>query len=378
MNSRLIRVLLVVFAIAIGSAAGYFLKDIDTKLTTARTAAGVLHDRARALTATIADLRAGQVAYVARGQGEAFWMTRVSNLKPTLEKQSGEFSATLTAPGARAAFEPAAAALENFQKLDSRVQDYVNGSNALLAADLIFSDGLEATTTAIGQIDIALNEELQGRQAEAGAMRRRQLAVLGGSAGAILLIVLVLAFTGGAKAAQLTVPVEQAEPVAAPVSPAKLLDLAGTAQLCTDLGRVVESGQLPGLLERTAGIIDASGVIVWIAAPGGHELRPAMSHGYPDKVMARMGSIPREASNAAAAAYRSSEMRTVAGNGVANGAIIAPLMTTEGCIGVLSAEIKGGLETNEGSQALLSIVAAQLATLVSTPTAAPARAVAQA
>jgi signal transduction protein with GAF and PtsI domain len=86
--------------------------------------------------------------------------------------------------------------------------------------------------------------------------------------------------------------------------------------------------------------------------------------------MARMGSIPRDATNAAAAAFRDGELRTVNGEGLTNGALVAPLMTAGGCIGVLSAEMKGGSEKDESSQALASIFAAQLATLVSPPSGA--------
>jgi hypothetical protein len=71
-------------------------------------------------------------------------------------------------------------------------------------------------------------------------------------------------------------------------------------------------------------------------------------------------------------------MRIVNGDHHTNGAVVAPLMTPEGCIGVLSAEMRGGLEKDESSQALAAIFAAQLATLVATPAAAPARTAAQA
>jgi hypothetical protein len=93
-----------------------------------------------------------------------------------------------------------------------------------------------------------------------------------------------------------------------------------------------------------------------------------------------MGSIHRDANNAAAAAYRSSEVRTVAGDAFTSGAVIVPLMTSDGCVGVLSAEMKGGSEKDESSQALASIFAAQLATLVATPEAVqvPVKAAAQA
>jgi signal transduction protein with GAF and PtsI domain len=80
-----------------------------------------------------------------------------------------------------------------------------------------------------------------------------------------------------------------------------------------------------------------------------------------------MGNIHRDANNAAAAAYRSAEIRTVAGDAITNGALVVPLMTSEGCVGVLSAEMKGGGEKDESSQALATIFAAQLAMLVSTP-----------
>src|SRR5258705_316990 len=125
------------------------------------------------------------------------------------------------------------------------------------------------------------------------------------------------------------------------------------------MARVVETRQLPALLERTARVLDASGMIVWIADPSGRELHPAMTFGYAEPVLARMGSISRDAANAAAAAYRAGEMRTAAGDGHSNGALVAPLLTADGCIGVLSAEMKGGSEKDESSQALVSIFAAQ-------------------
>lgn len=375
MNSRLIRVLIVVFGVAIGTAASYFLKELDTSINTQDAAADSLREQAKALSTTIGDVRTGQVAYVARGQGEAFWMTHVAGLLPTLQKQASEFAAALTAPGAQGAFEPAAAALENFRTLDSRVQEFVTNGNSLLAADLIFSDGRESAATASTQVAVALNEELQARAGGVSRMRGRQLAILGGTAGGLVLLMLVLAFTGAEPLAA-TPPVEPVR-FEAPLPRARAAitpKLITTAQLCGELARITESKQLPGLLERAAKVLEASGVIAWVADPTGSELRPAMSYGYTDQAVAKMGGIPREASNAVAAAYRSSEMRTVAGDNLTNGALVAPLMTADGCIGVLSAEMKGGSEKDESSQALATIFAAQLATLVSPPVMAPASA----
>lgn len=388
MHLRLIRILIVVIAIAIGLTTGYFLQEIDRDINAQRASADALREHAAALSATIADVRAGQFAYVARGQGEAFWMARVESLIPTLQKQVADFGASLTTPAAQSAFGAASAALDNFRALDSRVKEFVQSGNALLAADLIFSDGLESTVTASAQVMAALNEELQNRSGSAAALRTRQLAVLGGGAGAFLLLMVGLAVTGAASASSKepeSAPVAPVEPVRfeAPLPKARAAvtpKLLRTAQLCSELARVGESQQLPSLLERAAKVLDASGIIVWVAEPSRQALTPAISHGYEDKIVSRMGSIHRDANNAAAAAYRSSEVRTVAGDAFTSGAMIVPLMTSDGCVGVLSAEMKGGAEKDESCQALASIFAAQLATLVATPAAAalPVKAAAQA
>ena len=80
-------------AIAIGVSAGYFLKTIEAKITGSRAAAETLRDQSSALLTTLADVRAAQVAYVAQGQGEAFWMDRVSKLLPVLDQQMADFKA---------------------------------------------------------------------------------------------------------------------------------------------------------------------------------------------------------------------------------------------------------------------------------------------
>lgn len=386
MNSRLIRVLIVVIAIAIGLTTGYFLQKIDNDFTAHRSAADTVRERAAALTATIADVRAGQFAYVARGQGEAFWMSHVESLMPALQRQASAFGASLTTTGALSAFEAASAALENFRTLDNRVKEFVQSDNALLASDLIFSDGLESTATASTQVMAALNEELQHRSSTMAALRTRQLAVLGGGASVFVLMMIALAVTSAAGASSREPEVAAPAPVEpvrfeAPLPKARAAvtpRLLTTAQLCSELARVGESRQLPNLLERAAKVLDASGIIIWVAEPSRQTLVPAISHGYDDRFITRMGSIHRDANNAAAAAYRTSEVRTVAGDAFTSGAVIVPLMTSDGCVGVLSAEMKGGSEKDESSQALASIFAAQLATLVATPSAVPIKAAAQA
>ncbi len=381
MSSRTVRLLFVLAAVAAVAASAFFMSRTDAAVSAEREAIERARTEARALSATIADLRAAQVAYVARGQAEEFWMGRVSRLLPVVDGQMKAFTASLRSAAAQDHAEPAAAAIDNFHKLDARAQEYVKSGDPLLASDLIFSDGVEAMAAAAAQVDGALDEELQAGAEELASLRRRELLVAASTA-AVLLALVALGLTIRTESATEPVALTIGRDVIKPTLPApapshariRLPNLAGAAQLCTELARVVEPAELPPLLERAAKLVEATGLLVWVADPGGGELRPALSFGYSNQTVARMGTIARDAGNAVAAAYRAGELRTVESNGSKTGALVAPLMTPEGCVGVLSAETKGGSEKDQNSQALASIIAAQLATLVAAPSAALPRA----
>jgi hypothetical protein len=87
-----------------------------------------------------------------------------------------------------------------------------------------------------------------------------------------------------------------------------------------------------------------------------------------------MPTIPRSAENAAGSAYRTGQVQiVVARPGMSQGAIVAPLLAADGCIGALSVEIQDGGEESDSVQALASIFAAQLAPIMA-GSAAPAEA----
>jgi hypothetical protein len=153
--------------------------------------------------------------------------------------------------------------------------------------------------------------------------------------------------------------------------PAHSTDFAGVASLCADLARVVDTRALPSLLDRTAEILDASGIILWIADPDGRELNPIFAQGYPNELVNRLGTIPRDAENATAAAFRTSLLQTVLADSISGGAIAAPLVTPGGCVGVMAAEVRHDSERQDEKLAAATIVAAQLATLVGPPSARP-------
>ena len=136
------------------------------------------------------------------------------------------------------------------------------------------------------------------------------------------------------------------------------------AHLCAELGRLDETHEAAPLLQEAARILDAVGLIVWVWHPQAAELRPALAHGYSDKVLARLPRVGRDTDNATAAAFRSAQTCVVNSRDLASGAVVAPLMTPVGCVGVLAIELQHGREQRESVRALATIFAAQLARVV--------------
>ena len=121
------------------------------------------------------------------------------------------------------------------------------------------------------------------------------------------------------------------------------------------------------ILGRAADLLDASGLMVWMGTTSGGDLRPVLAHGYSSQMLARIPPVARSADNAAAAAYRSGTLQIVLSRpGVSIGAVVAPILSADGCIGALSAEIRGGGETSELVQALAAIFASHLAGVLAT------------
>ena len=155
-----------------------------------------------------------------------------------------------------------------------------------------------------------------------------------------------------------------AEPHVAPQSTEGSVDLPAIAELCTHLGQVSKTTDLPDLLQEAARILDASGLVVWIWDPVPGELQPALAHGYSERVLAQLPGLPRDANNATATAFREAQMCVVPGTDVVNGALVLPLLTFGGCVGVLALETQRRNEERESVRAAGTIIAAQFAALI--------------
>ena len=145
-------------------------------------------------------------------------------------------------------------------------------------------------------------------------------------------------------------------------------DLAATAQLCTDFGKVSTSDELDNLLSRAGDLLNASGLVVWVRDSSGLALRPAIGHGYTPQTLARLARLACDGESATATAYRTARLQIVPGGEHGQGAVAVPLVSstanTSRCVGVLSAEVRHGWEASDGVQATAMILAAQLSTVV--------------
>ena len=155
------------------------------------------------------------------------------------------------------------------------------------------------------------------------------------------------------------------EPPAAPAFAGP--DFVALARVCTAFGQVQDAGDLAPLLREAAGILGARGAILWLWDPMADGLRAALAHGYSDRVLAQLPVVGREAENATAAAFRRGQTCTTPGDAHTNSAVVLPLLTGSGCVGVLAVELPQGQEHEPSVRAAATILAAMLAQLAGAP-----------
>jgi hypothetical protein len=388
MRSRALPLIFSIAAFAAFTGAGLFINSSERRIASTRDAAQAFDVGVRETTSGIGEFRVSEAAYVAAGQGVAFWMPRVATAVDGVAKSLDALRAMANTDKARAALDEAAAKAASFTAIDRRAQDYVNTGLPLMAGDAIFADGAETAAFVLDHVSAARISEQQAADAAERSQRKLEAAILAAAA------IIGLLALGGMPIARPAAAVPElaqdhqsheshavSEPAPAGAHSDELL-LRGTAgnpskyvtarpagpvlqaasRLCTDLGRVSDIEELRGLIGQAAELMDASGLMVWMRTADGSELRPALSHGYPAEMLARLPALGRSADNAAATAYRTAQLQIVLAHpGSSNGAVVAPLLSSEGCVGVISAEIRGGGEASESVQALAVIFAAQLA-----------------
>lgn len=407
MTHRGARMFLVLAAFVAAAGSGYFLWTLDHREGAVREAARRYDAEAERALMLVERLRGAQQSYVAEGQGPQFWMERTTETLDGLQRAVTTLAGTAPADELREGARAAGATVDKLRQMDARAREWIRGGDRLMASDLIFTESLTATGTLAAALAAVRDRQRQIANAEIGDIRQRQLYAASAGAALCLVVVLLLApavkvaaprdtrealrmlLEGGpagaaavrAEAGARPLPMPPAQPAApaaaqtAPPRPAptpvapppprfKPIDVPAAARVCSDLARVLDPADLPHLLERAAKLLDASGLIVWVGDRTGESLYPTLAHGYAPTVLSRMGHLHREDDNATAAAYRMGEPSVVPARNGAAGAIVTPIVSPEGCVGVLAAEIRDGAEEDGERRALAGILAAQLATLV--------------
>ena len=405
MMRRAVRLtLLVLFVAATGQTAYLFWV---AEQQTSRTSAAMrsFDEAARGAMAAAGELRSAQLAYVAPGQGPGFWFARSHTLQSDIKNRVSALRQQAGSSPAVASLEDALGLLQDFEQMDVRARELARAGDNPAASNLIFADGLDLTRKIAAQVNAARVAELGAGNELLTSLHHREIFSVGAAAAAALLIVILLVPVR--ESAPALVPVQETaaphiepEPVVTepvdtlpidhdwrtepepapdpppppPAPPEPAVDLPAVAHLCTDLAQLTDTHALTDMLGRAATLLDASGIVLWIADPDGRELAPIITHGYSPHVVTRLGVIERDAQNVTAAAFRTSLMQTMASDGLSSGAVAAPLVTAAGCVGVMAAEVGNGGERRESTLAAAGIVAAQLATLVGPPSTRPARA----
>ncbi len=424
MARRALRIILFVGLLVATALAGYQIWTYEQQRAAQDRRVDTVHALASRVERDVQEMRAGQRAYVATGQGFAFWKTRV-------DAASADLKVAMTAMNAGASdrltdvLGTADEARVDLERLERKIADHAAAGRQQHAADLIFADALQAGLTLDRAVDHVVDAVEAESFGERASLRRRELAVIGMLAAAGLLAALLLLPTGAPVAAEET-PESVARPATNPSSalaelrrakgetlaeaprrmgkdasaarvpgqagglgastvpamtplaqlpappqsplPADVLvDLPEAARICSELARVQSIDELPSLVAALARTLDALGVIIWIKDADQDGLRPLLTHGYPAHTLSQLGIIPSTADNATAKAFRLAQPQVVASQGTSPGAITVPLVTTTGCVGVMAAELRHGREQIPSTVALARIFAAQFATLTSAP-----------
>jgi len=377
MRSRWVRLTSCVLAFAASGGAAFFISLSEQHIARRRDAVRSFNTTVRDVIDGVTDVRMSQAAFVATGQDVAFWAPKATTAADNVVSSVTLLRSAATTEGARVALDAAATKATLFAGIGQRAREYLEQGMPVMAGDVVLSDGAETAAALVGQIEAGRAAEQQAAETDEVSQRKRE-AVAAAAAAAIALLSIVLLAPRVKLPASSVAPQEPELDAAASPSREDSLSLASVrpagasmravSTLCTDFGRVSDVEGLSSLLGQAASLMETSGLIVWVGSPDGSELQPALAHGYTQEMLARMPTLRRSADNAAAAAFRSGKLQIVLAQGSTSGAIVAPMLSSRGCVGVISAETRRGAETSENLQAMAAIVAAQLAGILRTTT----------
>jgi len=390
MYRRTVRIACLVIGLLATAGLAYRTLQDEETLARERQAAAANAAAVAKSSELLHDLRASLHAYVAPGQGLPFWGKRAQDTIDQLRQSLIDLDTRVTPNGGTMA--DSLDAIDQLTEAEQRARTYVSRDEMQLAGDVIFTevrDLLAATATDVQSVRDRLVRDHDRRTA---AVRQEQM-TLAGAAIAVWLIIALLFFpTEPVKAAvkdpaewrnelkeTLKKPIPTPQALQAPPAPQPPVIIPGieinalkeVSEICSDLSALSDPGALEGALGRVNTLLNATGLIVWIASNDNSALSPVATNGFDPKLVSRIGRIPRDSANVTAAAFRESQSKVSAATGTTPAALAVPLCGPTGAAGVLSVELKPGQAVDDQKVAIATIFAAQLATLAM-PIPAPA------
>ena len=371
MQKPTIRYVVAAVLVAAAAIGGFFVFDAYRRAADIEKTAREVNSRIEQMITTANDVAAAQRAYVAQGQPQQPWFERSAMLLQQFGQLQSGIRSLLKSRDALAAIDGVNEQFKTVVLIDGKSREYIEQGESLLAADLIFSEGNDSIAAAVKTLRAVEASEQQAAAARQSDLERQQWGTLAGIAVIWLAgLVLLTPSTRSPQADQSfaklglleRTPTDSGSQPAETPATSPQPDLGLVADVCGALARTADANSLRDALARAASVLDARGIVIWIGA--GEELFPALAYGYDDRIVGRLGPIPRNAANATAAAWRSAQMRTVPADAMSNGAIAVPLSGVNGCVGVFAAELREGREQDAATQAVASVIAAQLAAIV--------------
>lgn len=372
MRRRAVRITLLALLLLIGAGAGVVAWTIDGQRRTLTTNRDNVTERLDRILAAIGDIGAAQQAYVAPGQSAQAAFEEVAGQIQRVYTELQAVQPLLRSPEstelAKVISDGAAALVET----DGSARGHLRTDQVLWAAEIVFGQARDTRATMTQAVRALHAAESRTRLSEQDQLARTLWSVVLGAGG--IWAIGLIAFTWMPQPQPAAVqaagdtdqPLQPAarQPIAGAQSKStRTVDLTAVSRVAADISQLISGDAVPAVLARTAALVDASGIILWMGA--GEELFAVAAHGYDKRTIAKLGAIARSADNATAAAWRNGEVRFVRGEAGANGAIVSPMFGPDGCVGVLAAEVRHGRESDPDTRAVAAMIASQLAMVLS-------------
>ena len=368
MHRRAVRYAILLVLLALGIGATVETAGTQRRIQTLDREAREVSSRIDRINSAVTFIAAAQHTYIGSGQPDELSLNRVSVLVEQIASETAVLRTRIRAANSPSHLQRFADALAGLINADARARENLADGEALAAADIVFRESRDDVADMEAKLRELRYAETTAFEVEASLLEKRVWWVIGGLATLWALGLIALARVP-AREAVIPVPaapsVEEAHvEVDRPPPPVstRVPDLLAAAALCTDISRLTDTEALPSILERTAGILEASGLILWMGA--GEELFAVASHGYDVTTLSRLGSIGLHANNATAAAWRTGQVQVVPRDETAAGALVIPMFNTDGCAGALAIESRHGMESDPATRAVASMITAQLATVL--------------